>query len=116
MQIERKPYEFVGGSLDGQIVQIGGGPYIGIEWPGESLPGRKREIYILLDDHKFHFARYGLKPNIRAHSYEAMEELRPIKEKLAAVFEEMGAVLEKHGGPSNGSITAGNWTIKHKDA
>lgn len=106
----------VGGSLDGQVVRIGGSVYPGMRWPGQTIPGRKREIYVLQHDGKFHFERYGLEPNLQLMRPEVMEAMRPIEERLFALFQELDSFLEKYGGPDNSSITIGNWTIQHKDA
>jgi hypothetical protein len=113
---EHKAYEMVGGSLDGQVMRIGGSLYPGMEWPGKSIPGRKREIYILKHDGKFHFERYGLEANPKLMQLDLTGELSPIQEKLASVLAELDALLEKYGGADNSTYTIGNWSIRHKDA
>lgn len=115
-KMEAITYEFVGGSRDGEKIRIGGTPYVGSTFPGASLPGRKREIYVLHADGKYHFDRLGLEFNPRAEMPDVLEELSPIFEKLRAAFSEMDVILEKYGGPSAGSTTLGNWTFKHKEA
>src|SRR4051794_26664494 len=104
-------YQFFGGSLDGFTQQIGGSLYPGMTWPGQSLPGRKREIYRLKDDGAFHFERYGLEPNPRIMMPDVLEELKPIAEELGAIFARLEAVYEKYGGPDGGGMTVGNWTV-----
>ena len=99
MNSDRKRYEMIGGSLDGQVQEIGGSLYPSMQCPDTSIPGLRREIYVLHHDGTFHFERFGLEPNPELHRLEVMEELFPIHKNLAVHFQEMDAVLEKHRGP-----------------
>ncbi len=109
-------YEFVGGSLDGHRLRIGGSLYSGATWPGQSVPGRKREIYVLHPDGRFRFDRFGLEFNPELGKLEIIQEQGPIMERLRMVLADLDTMLEAHGGPDATEYVIGNWKIRHKDA
>jgi hypothetical protein len=111
-----KDYEFVGGSMDGQKVRIGGSIYVGSTFPGTVLPGHRREIYQLNHDGKFEFTRYGLDFNPRLGMPDAMDDFLALREKIDELFKDLDAYVEKYGGPDGTVFGIGNWVVKHKDA
>jgi hypothetical protein len=110
-------FQFVGGSMDGQKVRIGGALHPGMEYPGQ-LPrsAGRREIYILDRENMFRFDRYGLEFNPKAETPEALAELQPILDRVADVLRDLDSTFEKYGGPSAGNYGVGNWVLRHKDA
>ena len=109
-------YEFIGGSMDGQVFHVEGELWPGMQWPTVAGPNGRREIYVYGADGKFHFDSYSLSINPNLYTPEALAERRAIYERLSAVLTELDVIIDRHGGPDGGSLNIGNWTIKHKNA
>lgn len=113
---ERRHYMFIGGSLDGTSIFMGGDTYAGMEWTGGTNDSGKVEKYGLDVDGKFRFRGWTLGTNPALHSREFLDEMKPLMERLSEVFKDLNALFERYGGHDGTQYGIGVWRFMHKDA
>jgi len=108
-------YEFLGGSRDGQKIDVNQTLKPGEEIRMSLLGSDKAEIYFLGQDNRYHFVRLGAAIQPAKDIVAFTKDFSAILQKLLPIVQELDALIDEHGHGKTAEYPLGNWVLRHKN-